>query len=107
MELATSDNDHEALSALRKANALIAEEGVTWTRVLDRSITIVQEFETAAEADGVDPDEADDMDDLFERALDKAHGDFRNVILDIQAQWERKHWLSPKQRGVVERAASR
>lgn len=34
MMMTTSDNDHEALAALRMANALISKEKVTWGEVL-------------------------------------------------------------------------
>lgn len=36
LELATSDNDHEALAALRKANQLRKRLGFTWTELLFR-----------------------------------------------------------------------
>jgi len=105
MELASSPVDGEALNAIRKANELLVREGLTWTRVLDRSIQIISTFETSAEGDGVDLDEADDIDSQLERALNNASGDFRNVILSFEEQWTEKHYLSPRQREVLERTA--
>lgn len=34
LELTRSNNDHEALSAIRKANSLINENHLTWTQIL-------------------------------------------------------------------------
>lgn len=105
MERTTSDNDHEALASMRAANRLLVREGLTWTRVLDRSVSINLPFETAADAHG-EPDR-DEMEALFEQAMEGANGEFRDVLESIHEQWERKHWLSPKQRQVVEDAARR
>lgn len=33
LNLTTSDNDHEALSAMRKANALLKDHGKTWNNM--------------------------------------------------------------------------
>jgi hypothetical protein len=51
MARTTSDNDHEALAALRAANALLKEESLTWERVLSRSINVIQEVEQAPDDD--------------------------------------------------------
>ncbi len=45
MALTASDNDHEALAALRAANAIIRSSGHTWPEVLERVVTVVPEFE--------------------------------------------------------------
>ena len=35
MMLTTSANDHEALSALRKANAILADQSVSWEQLIN------------------------------------------------------------------------
>jgi hypothetical protein len=45
MMLTTSENDVEALAALRKANSLLKAASVTWDRVFARTVTVVNEFE--------------------------------------------------------------
>ena len=49
MQLSTSNNDAEALAALRKANAILAEAGVDWSRVFERCVTVVAEYESDPE----------------------------------------------------------
>lgn len=41
-----SDNDHEALAAIRAANKILAGAGdLTWERVLSRTVTVINEVE--------------------------------------------------------------
>lgn len=118
MELATSDNDHEALAAFRRATEVIRAHGFTWAEVLDRRVTVLSEVEAATEDTSVPgPDrparprpreEADGLTDGdFELALDGAGGSFRETLLSIQAQWENGGRLSPRQVEVVRNAAER
>ena len=45
MALSTSDSDPEALGALRAANRLLAANGVTWDRVFDRCVVVLEAVE--------------------------------------------------------------
>jgi len=45
MAQTTSSNENEAIIALRVANAILERNGLTWERVLDRSIKIELPFE--------------------------------------------------------------
>ena len=104
MDRTTSDNDHEALLSLRKANEILAKENLSWTRVLDRSVQIIEPFEEAQGNEGLDND---DLEELFDKALSNSKpGDFQTMLEDIYSKWKRFGSLSPKQRSVVERAAS-
>jgi len=106
MERTTSENDNEALVALRAANRLLLRENLTWTRVLDRSVSIAVPFESASTANGKTDD--DEMEALFDAALNKTKpGSFRDTLQDIYDQWQEKNWISAKQRAVVEEAAER
>jgi len=99
MELTMSDNEGEALSALRMANKLIKSEGLTWTRVLDRSIQIVPQFEDKNESEhGVTEDELEAM---FEAVLDESNGSFRDVVQSIYSQWKERGFITPRQREVI------
>lgn len=106
MARTTSDSDNEALSSIRHANRLLEANGITWDHVFRRVVTVVHPV------DGSTIDQAtlrddDGLDALFERAIDNAEGGFRDTLLSIRSQYERTGRLSPKQRAVVEGAASR
>lgn len=104
MERTTSENDNEALVALRAANRLLARESLTWTRVLDRSVQIAVPFESASTAAGQTDDE--EMEALFDVALNKTKpGNFKEMLQDIYSQWQTKGRISARQRQVVEEAA--
>lgn len=105
MEMTTSTNDHEALTALRSANRLLEKEKLTWTRVLDRSVSVDIGFESAASAQG--RTDEDEMEALFEAAMRNAKGSFLEMLEDIHEQWETRHSLTPRQREVVVEAAER
>lgn len=105
MEQTTSDSDGEAVNALRAANRILKRENLTWTRVLDRSVSIAVPFESAKTATG--KIDEDDLDAMFEVALEHASGGFRDMLEDIHDQWERRRSLSPRQRQVVVEAAER
>lgn len=101
MALSNSDNDHEALGAIRAANRLLVTNALTWEMVFSRTVKVVNEVE----ADANDPD--DELTDMFDKALLGAQGSFRDTILDIQSKYQTSGYLSPRQRQVVEDAAER
>ena len=94
----TSDNDAEALTAIRHANRIMAKSNVTWKMFFDRLVTVVQEAEPMT----------DELDDAFRVALDNARpGTFRDLLLDLEAKHSRGERLSERQRQVVTDAAER
>lgn len=106
MERTTSENDNEALVALRAANRLLARENLTWTRVLDRSVSVAVPFESRSTAEGQTDEE--EMEALFDVALNKTKaGSFRDTLQSIYDQWQANGRISPRQRQVVEEAAER
>jgi hypothetical protein len=52
-------------------------------------------------------DDDDDLETAFDLALRDADGDFRRLLLSIQAQHEERGTISPRQRQIVEEAAER
>ena len=75
MGLTTSPNDAEALSAIRKANALLMAENTTWERVLDRMVKVESHVEAAPDDDVPRAHRAlrdDEVEGLFAVALDDA-----------------------------------
>lgn len=105
MAMTASDNDGEALNALRAANAILKKYDITWERVFKRLVTV--EIEEAPS----EPPSSAARDIALEAALDKAlkssSGGFRDFLLSLQAQWHEKGWLSPAQREAVFKAARR
>jgi NACalpha-BTF3-like transcription factor len=124
MMLTTSESDNEALVALRKANALLAEANVNW-----------EEFLTAVSANAVAPSasrsrpprkdddgfsdigrdakghyiDADDINMLFEQAYAKTRpgGSFREFLDSVHIWWEGNGFLTEKQYAAIRRAALR
>jgi hypothetical protein len=101
MTLSTSDNDHEALASLRQATAILARSGHTWESCLNRTISVINEVESAPElAD-------DDLASAFDLALRNAKGEFRGVLESIREQYNARGFISDRQRAVVMGAADR
>lgn len=110
MERTTSDNDHEALVALRKANEMLIGSNMTWTALLEAKQAMAVEAMPAGEkANGADPVSGGDveLDDMFAVLRQNVKGDFRNFIDSVHAQYMTNGSLSPKQRDAIERAYRR
>lgn len=111
MTLTFSDNDHEALAALRAANAILARETLDWFRVLDRVIQIVPEVETAAPR--TEPPasnrrtNAREIEEAFADLYGADLGDFEEFITSLRRQWRERGSLSDKQRAILLKAANR
>lgn len=115
---ASNPNDAEAIAAFRKATDIVTRNAHTWVMVLDKLVKVIDEVEDGATygsgeinrtAPASEPrGDDDDWDRLFEGALaGTAEGSFRDTLLDMQTQWDRRRWLSDRQRGVVRAAAER
>lgn len=118
MQLATSDNDAEALAALRKANAIWASYGIDWERVFARVVTVVNEFEPAppgqfddASSQGrrFDPEgdkKKADIEEAFRLLADeKLSRGFGGFIDSLRTQWEDKGKLTTGQFDALMKAA--
>lgn len=120
MNMTTSMNDHEAMGGLKAANHLLEREGLTWERVLDRSVKIVTGVEAAPEdysepartptkepvrdAVAYDVRQIDNYIDIIERKAN-LKGDFEDTIISIIEQHRQGKRLSFKQRELLGRVA--
>lgn len=130
MGMTTSTADGECLNAIRMANKVMAECGVTWEMFFKRTVGLEVE---AAQPDpgGIEdsqqaavtprPSQADAaakkaraerIDTAFRRVLDAVQptgraGDFRSFLLDLQAKWQEKGYLTSNQLEALFRAEAR
>jgi hypothetical protein len=131
MMMTTSPHDGEVLTAIRKANAILAGANVNWaeflTAVSAASKAADNEFrkppsqrrKTAAAADEANPftdvgkgsaekfDDATIIDPMFEAAFTSASGGFRDFLDSVHEWWEDKGFLTEKQYYAVKRAANK
>jgi hypothetical protein len=108
--LTTSDNDAEALVAIRSANKILADAGIDWNRVFDRTITVAAEFEAAPEESKIVRQTVSTHTREIEEAFTtiKARdprGTFADFIASLKDQWDEKHFLTEKQKAALFRAA--
>jgi len=93
MQLTQSDNDNEALAALRKANAIIKSTSADWERILSRTIVVVDEVEEAPPPPRPGAMSVE-IDDAFEICLAGTQSEFIDSLYD---QWHATRFLSPRQ----------
>jgi hypothetical protein len=106
LNMTESPVDAEALAAIRKANDLLKRADVNWDRVMNRMVTLDVEMAGAGTSAGAGDVEEDDMESIFQKAIDQSSGGFHETILSIYAQWQRTSSISARQREVVLKAAS-
>jgi hypothetical protein len=104
MQMTISGADAEKLFALNKANALLAEEGVDWDRVLDRMVRL--EVEDASHMDADRP-----LNERIEEAFravmaDDPRGSTATFVASLHDQWMRRRSLSPRQQESLFKLAS-
>jgi hypothetical protein len=97
LELSTSDNDAEALLAIRKANQLRAKLGLSWETLLSST---AQAGPTEAEAD--EPDEYD-YDAIFTTIRERVtlSDKWRGILASVEDYYRTVGTLSPKQHALV------
>lgn len=112
MTLTLSENDPEALTAVRMANKLMAANRVTWEELITKQVKYELDFgEDAAEVHSQDENiteatrRVDEINGYFEKALAMVRpGDFRNFILKLQHEWTTQGWLPDKAIATVKNA---
>jgi hypothetical protein len=117
MGMTMSAHDNEALTALRKANAMLLEKNLTWQEVLAASPKLSDFRVPPSQRRGQPPpqsdpeqnryDNADEINQMFQDAFDNAHGTFRSFLHSIHEWWESKGFLTAKQYQALKRAAGR
>jgi hypothetical protein len=104
MQQTFSDNDHEALAAIRAANGILKANGdLTWDRVFARTINVINEVEEDPERAAARPRNSADS-DLIAAAEAQANRDWDiDFIISVQDQFRTRHFLTDKQRDVLRR----
>lgn len=104
MGLTVSDNDHEALQALRSANAILKQNDITWDKFFSRTVTVVNDFDAAPddEPNSEGKRRAKMVDQAFEvLARKELRGDAEDFIASLQEQWANNGYLSEKQQEAL------
>ena len=97
MELTFSTADNEALSAVRMANRILTSNGLTWERVLSRTVNVIAEVEEAPDAH----DQGADT-DLIEQAARKAERAGGSAFIrSVAEQFAEKGFITDRQRAAV------
>lgn len=110
MQLTTSDNDAEALSSIRMANAILKKTGLTWEEVFGRTVKVTEEVEAADEVETrVDP-KAEAKKRAIREAFDVVLGsrispDFESFIRSLQRQFNSRGYLSLAQESALMKSA--
>ena len=110
MQLATSDSDHEALAALRKANQLLREAGVDWQRVFERCVRVGVEVEEAPDDEA--PRSADRRQAAIREAFEEVEasdprGGFADFVASLKSQFERTGRLTANQEEALFRSVKK
>lgn len=109
MGMTTSPHDGEALTAMRKANAILAKYKLAWSDVLSRTVEIRQQvYHTDPGPAGSTPEEMS-IPTQIRMAFDELRGvqmspSFRSYIDSLEKDFIRKHYLSPDQRAPLFKA---
>lgn len=121
MMLTTSDNESEALAALRQANSLLSRQSppLTWDRVLDRSVKVLG-YDDGDNSERVNPDAGNPHrhgsrppSQILDQAFAELEGvefdsqSFTDLVESIRAQYENGKALSARQREIIISAAAR
>lgn len=127
MMMTTSTNDAEALTALRKANSMLKEDGKDWSSLLG----LTAQLNTLKNRPAPPPPRPpmkpagrgttdthkypppkdrftdNDIPRMLQSLLRDTKGDFRNLIESLYQQWNDKHYLTERQYEVVINAYER
>lgn len=118
MQRTTSDSDPEALTALRMANKVLARNGLGWERVFERLVTVEPDIEVASDVEGPrEPSERllhgrwtpAELEAALSQVLIAAENGsgWRTFLLDLEAQWRAKSWLSLSQCEAIMKGLAR
>lgn len=102
LNLTMSDSDHEALSAIRKANAVLKRNNLGWAAVLEIDL-----FDNAKPSTGPEhpkEERARKINEMFEEVIPRAFGEDLRVLLELKRSWRDKKTLSPSQYAILVKA---
>ena len=105
MMLTTSANDHEALSALRKANAILADQSVSWEQLINGLKNLTVQVEVVKQEEPKKGKKKEEkIAEMFEAVLkDMRDGSAKEFILDINRFFTEKGFLTDKQQAALEK----
>jgi hypothetical protein len=116
MGMTTSSHDNEALTALRKANAMLVANNLTWQEFLDfyfkkedRSWQVPpsqRRQQKPAEPDKKRYDDAEEIELMFDMAFAGAKGSFVQFLESLRDWFEQKQFLTKGQYEALKRAAN-
>lgn len=131
MMMTTSPHDGEALTAIRKANAMLAEANVNWAEFLSAVSTTKKAtdnefrkppsqrrrqherseednaFSDVGKGSSQKFDDASIIDPMFEKAFSNARGGFADFLESVHEWWLDKGFLTEKQYYAIKRSAER
>jgi hypothetical protein len=109
MQMTTSDNDGEALSALRRANAMLKAERKNWEDLVAGLVRMESEEKKDYTNDFGNTVYEEDVNSMFEKAFAnvRPNSSFRETVEGIHKWWLSKHFLSERQFQTIRKAAGR
>ncbi len=107
MMLTTSTNDHEALSALRKANEMLSQSGNNWEEFIEGKVDV--ELNSGQSVPpvhgGLVHDDPAVINPMFDSVLGSLRsGSFKTFVTSLHEQWEDRQFLSAKQFAALQTA---
>jgi len=94
MARTTSDADPEALTAIRMANRLLAENDLTWDKVFARTVKVIDAIETATPDDPAQENISSLIDEAEANATNDWEADF---CADVRRKLAERGSLTEKQ----------
>lgn len=114
MGMTQSDNDQEALTAIRKANAILVVNKVNWDAVFSRLVSVdvesVEQFTDKMSTASEDVNKAGRslyIHNLLSEAAENARGTFIDFVASLTEQFEARGTLSAGQIDALERSVQR
>jgi hypothetical protein len=108
MMMTTSDHDHEALVALRKANAMLDSVDRNWEELLRGKVTMQVPWPSSGKSSQRHTD-AGEINAMFSELMTTVpyNSSFRVFIEDVHDWWERKGFLTNAQYNALKRSIQR
>lgn len=101
--LSTSDNDHEALSAVRAANAILSKEKACWIDVFQQICNSPTTDKTDAKSTSARTETVEDWGDIIDGILRRVPNKYHPFLQSVQDYWWTHGRLSTKQEAAVRR----
>jgi uncharacterized iron-regulated membrane protein len=121
--MTTSSFDHEALTALRKVNAMLARDNLNWQEVVDRLKSKAEPArpkparnknksapeKPPRESENGQRDDAEEINRMFDVLLKKVSpkSSFYEFVADVHSWWEYRGYLTSAQYVAIKKAYGR